>query len=147
MSNTINTADLSPVIAGVPARKVTSGNNSMGKDQFLQILITQLKNQDPLSPMQDKDFIAQMAQFSSVEQLTEMNGNLKSMLAMLSQSLGSASGIIGKTISWSVPGEGVNDLPTVGSGVVEAIAVKNKAQYAVVDGKDIPIDRISRIEN
>jgi flagellar basal-body rod modification protein FlgD len=147
MSNTINTADLSPVIAGVPARKVTSGNNSMGKDQFLQILITQLKNQDPLSPMQDKDFIAQMAQFSSVEQLTEMNGNLKSMLAMLSQSLGSASGIIGKTISWSVPGKGVNDLPTVGSGVVEAIAVKNKAQYAVVDGKDIPIDRISRIEN
>ena len=45
----------------------------LGKDQFLQILVTQLRNQDPMQPMQDKEFISQMAQFSSLEQMMNMS--------------------------------------------------------------------------
>jgi flagellar basal-body rod modification protein FlgD len=48
-------------------------NQDMGKDQFLHILLTQLANQNPMDPLQDKDFIAQMAQFSSLENMQSLN--------------------------------------------------------------------------
>jgi flagellar basal-body rod modification protein FlgD len=50
-----------------------SGNGAINKDQFLQLLVTQLRHQDPLSPLQPDQFAAQLAQFSSVEQLTQLN--------------------------------------------------------------------------
>ncbi len=63
----------------------------MGKDQFIKLLITQLTHQDPLKPVEDKEFIAQMAQFSSLEQMTEVNKNLerlnKSQLSLSSLNL------------------------------------------------------------
>ena len=52
-------------------------NQELGQDAFLKILTTQLQHQDPLEPMKNQEMIAQMAQFSSVEQLGQMNDNLK----------------------------------------------------------------------
>lgn len=49
---------------------------SMGKDDFLELLVTQLENQDPLDPADSKEFSAQLAQFSSLEQLYNINDNL-----------------------------------------------------------------------
>lgn len=56
---------------------ITGNNSALGKDAFLQLLVAQLQNQDPLSPMEDKDFIAQMAQFSSLEQMQDLNKNMQ----------------------------------------------------------------------
>lgn len=54
-------------------------DNTMGKDTFIKLLVTQLQNQDPLNPMDDKDFIAQTAQFSSLEQMMNMSKSFTNM--------------------------------------------------------------------
>ena len=57
--------------------KTSSKSNNLDKDAFLKLLVTQLQNQDPLSPMEDREFIAQMAQFSSLEQMQNLNDTMK----------------------------------------------------------------------
>ena len=53
-------------------------NDNLDKDAFMKLLTTQLSNQDPLNPMEDREFIAQMAQFSSLEQMQSLNESTKS---------------------------------------------------------------------
>ena len=69
----------------------TKSNDELGKTEFLKLLVTELQNQDPLNPMQDQDFIAQMAQFSSLEQMQNMNSSI---------SISQASSMIGAEITW-----------------------------------------------
>jgi flagellar basal-body rod modification protein FlgD len=118
-----------------------SNSSTLGKDDFLKILITQLKNQDPMQPLQDKDFIAQMAQFTSVEQLTNMATEMKT----LSQSLGIASGLIGKEVSWSSSDS--TGKQVVKSGVVDSITFNGGIQYANVKGEEISLDKLLKIAN
>lgn len=54
-----------------------TGNQELGRDAFLRLLIVQLQNQDPLEPVKNQDFVAQLAQFSSLEQLTLINKNIE----------------------------------------------------------------------
>ena len=58
-------------------------NDGLGRDAFLQLLVTQMSHQNPLQPQEDGAFIAQLAQFSSLEQLTNIDGTLKGMAEAL----------------------------------------------------------------
>ena len=90
-------------------------NHELGKDDFLKLLITQLSNQDPTNPMENTQFIAQMAQFSSLEQMTNMNTEFAKLVDSLSTS--QAVSMIGKTVEISngdIQVTGVVDGATVG---------------------------------
>jgi flagellar basal-body rod modification protein FlgD len=88
------------------------GQGSLDQNDFLKILITQLQHQDPTSPVEDKDFIAQMAQFSSLEQITNMNAGFQKMSGLLSSS--EASQVLGKTVE-------INDGNSTIRGVVDKV--------------------------
>jgi flagellar basal-body rod modification protein FlgD len=76
-----------------------SSKSTLGQDAFLQLLVTQLQYQDPLSPMDDKEFVAELAQFSSLEQLTEINTGIENLATLgEEQQLIGAVNFIGKTI-------------------------------------------------
>ena len=77
---------------------ITSGA-SLGKNDFLKLLVAQLEHQDPLAPQEGQEFAAQLAQFSSLEQLTNINDNLEASQAFdLALSNSSMVNLIGKTV-------------------------------------------------
>lgn len=80
----------------------SSGNSDLGKDAFLQLLVTQLSNQDPLNPMEDKEFVAELSQFSSLEQLTNLNEGMDNLIkATERQDMISAVSFMGKEVTAS----------------------------------------------
>lgn len=76
-----------------------SPNEAMGKDAFLQLLVTQLENQDPLNPTENTEFVAQLAQFSSLEGIHNLNATMDGMAEGISSLQGfSTSGLIGRVV-------------------------------------------------
>jgi flagellar basal-body rod modification protein FlgD len=79
----------------------TGATKSLGKDEFLKLLTAQLKAQDPMNPMDSTNFTAQLAQFSSLEQMTNMNASLTNMLASQNSLQNTmAMSFIGKKVSF-----------------------------------------------
>lgn len=77
----------------------TYGNSDLGKEDFLTLLVVQLTNQDPLNPMDDKEFTAQLAEFSSLEQLTNINEGITALGENADrQEILGAVGYLGKTV-------------------------------------------------
>jgi flagellar basal-body rod modification protein FlgD len=109
------------------AQKSEKNNNTLGQEDFLKLMTTQLQNQDPFAPMDNGDFIAQMAQFSTVTGITEINSNLTDLgsklepnrVATAAQFLGHSVLVPGKVVSPDDNGEihGVVDLPSYSNDV------------------------------
>lgn len=97
-------------------------SQSLGKDDFLKLLITQLSNQDPTSPMENTEFIAQMAQFSSLEQMTNMNQEFAKLNAMMVSSQGVNT--IGKIVDINLGDSSI-------SGRVEAVTYGANPQVRI----------------
>ena len=77
-------------------------SNELGQDAFLRLLIAQLSNQDPLNPMDDREFIAQMAQFSALEQMTQLNKTMENMAKMNQYS---AVNYVGSVVAFDFNGQ------------------------------------------
>ncbi len=107
--------------------KKEGNKNTLGQEDFLNLMTTQLQNQDPFAPMDNGDFIAQMAQFSTVTGITEINSNLTNLgsklepnrVATAAQFLGHSVLVPGKVVSPDDNGEihGVVDLPSYSNDV------------------------------
>jgi len=108
---------------------------NLGKDDFLKILITQLSYQDPTAPMQDKEFIAQMAQFSTLEQMTGMAKDFAKLTSIISGS--EASSALGRNV------EIVNGERTV-QGAVQAVTRGDNPQV-LVNGSFYAWDHVIRV--
>ena len=112
-----------------------TASQQLGKDDFLKLLITQLSNQDPTNPMEDTQFIAQMAQFSSLEQMTNMNESFNKMAAMINSSQAAAT--IGRTVDIDIG-------YTTARGVVEATTMGSQPQV-MVNGMYYDLDKIKAV--
>jgi len=120
------------------AGKTAAAGGDMGKDEFLKILITQLSHQDPTQPMQDKEFIAQMAQFSSLEQITNMNREFKSLIK--SSQTSEAYKLLGMRIESYDPIR-----QKVVSGVVSSIVFNNGEVRVKVGGEEVSLENIHSV--
>jgi len=128
-----------------------TGNSELGKDAFLQLLITQLQHQDPTNPMDDREFISQMAQFSSLEQMQNMTKAVESLLASQQQTqMMNYATFVGKEVKWHEISDKTDEKgdPVVneGTGVIESLKfVDGSVVFKLADGKEITPGNISGI--
>jgi flagellar basal-body rod modification protein FlgD len=121
------------------------GSNKLGKDAFMNLLVTQLKHQDPLAPTENQEFIAQLAQFSSLEGIQELNDNLLG-LAVLQQSnalmaqLTQSSDLIGKTVKYVDPNTNAE-----ASGDVTSVKIKDGIAVLNIGNEDIPLGNVTEV--
>ena len=131
----------------------TESGNDLGRDAFLRLLVTQLQHQDPLSPMEDHEFIAQLAQFSSLEQMQEINNQTVRTQAF---------GLVGREIVAEVRNEMTNTVDVV-IGQASSAVIQNGNPYLMLEtlqgtrqvsmhdvryvGDDLTTDLLARINS
>lgn len=114
-------------------------DSNLGKNAFLELLTTQLQYQDPLNPMDNTQFISQMAQFTSLEQMENMNANMTQFLRI--QGLSEGASLIGKTVETIDPETG----ETI-EGKVVKVTFEDGNMYAYFDENTrVDVDGITAI--
>ncbi|MDR2343621.1 MAG: flagellar hook assembly protein FlgD [Spirochaetaceae bacterium] len=112
-----------------------ANSQSLGRDDFLKLLVTQLSYQDPTAPMEDKEFIAQMAQFSSLEQMTNMASDFSRLAEIITGN--EAASAIGKSVEIL---EGDNFV----QGTVKAVT-RGGAPQVLVNGNYYQWSQVTKI--
>ena len=147
MANSLNTITVDGVTYDAEQyakdHSVTKANDELGKDAFLQLLVAQMKYQDPLDPQDNSEYIAELANFSSLEQMTNVNTQLEALATTInnidtSVLVGQLSSMIGKVINWNSTtttmgndGNPVTSNTTL-SGMVRGIAMDNSTNPMVI---------------
>lgn len=129
---------------------------TLDKDEFLNLFLTELQNQDPLEPMDTSEMTSQLAQMAVVEQIGNLSvtieefqnsqssmaedmGAIKDMFAQTSQSFGLYSGLIGKEgYYYDQDGQGV-------SGQIDSIILRENEYYAVIGNTEVPVDQLYKV--
>ena len=118
------------------AKALDPNANTMNKQAFLQLLVTQLRNQDPGAPMDSNALMAQTTQMASMESLTELSTTSRESFAL--QMRIAAAGMVGKNVSYT-------DGTATVTGVATAVSFAGAVPMVTVGGKDVALDSISTI--
>ena len=131
---------LDPAMNGAASEK-----RELDKNAFLSLLVEQIKAQDPINPTKNDEFIAQLANFSSLEQMQTLNENIVGMVllqqgnALMSQ-LTESSELIGKTVKYVDPAT-----EAVSTGVVTSVKIEDGLAQLNVDGKSVPLGNVTEV--
>ena len=128
---------VNPFAPKAPTAPTGGATDQLGADTFLQLLVAQLKYQDPTSPADGTEFLAQTAQFTMVEKLSQLAEQGEAN-AIVSRNLGAAS-LVGRTVTW------LNADGTTGTGVVSAARLGTDGPVLRVGGTDVPFDHVSEV--
>lgn len=109
--------------------------NTLGKDAFLQLLVTQMKYQDPLDPQDNSEYIAQLATFSQLEELQNMSNTVQ---------LSQASSLTGETVIMKTKSSVTGELMYV-TGTVDYVVIENSKAYLCINGGKYSIDDLDTV--
>ena len=123
----VGTAD--SAVTSAASRPTVSATSTLGYNDFLKLLLAQMKNQDPTSPTDSTQWVSQLATFSSVEQAVQANSKLDQILQ--NSALTDAESLIGRTVT-------TRDQSV--SGVVAAVSISNGSLVATLEsGESLPV--------
>lgn len=121
-----------------PQGIVDSSNNELGMDDFFQLLTTQLTAQDPLNPMDNTEFISQMATFSSLTQMEQIADN--TAVTQEQQLAAATVNLLGKQV------EGTSPDGQVVTGIVDRVELIDEQMVPFVGDVQVPFDSIYKVE-
>jgi flagellar basal-body rod modification protein FlgD len=117
----------------------TSSTSSLTQTDYLNLLSKQLTNQDPLNPQSDTDFIAQLAQFSALQETQTIATKVTAMKT--NQEISEGSGLIGKTVTIT------DSESNTTQGTVSSVNVDSDTVNVVIDNTDYPISEVTGVQN
>lgn len=150
MANSLNTITVDGVTydaasyAASQTSTTTTSNDTLGKDAFLQLLVTQMQYQDPLDPQDNSEYLSQLAQFSALEQMTNVAEGLTEVSELVSNIntsvlVAQLSNMIGQTVTWSTDSTDASGTTTTTklSGTVKGVSISDGTPSLQVesDGK------------
>ncbi|NUM53934.1 MAG: flagellar hook capping protein [Candidatus Hydrogenedentes bacterium] len=128
--------------AGASDTGASSTSTELGKDTFLQLLVEQMRYQDPLAPTDNAQMIAQLAQFSALEQMNNLNESFEELSGNLDQlNFLSASSMIGKHVA------GIGADGSTITGVVSGVTMKGSIVYLTVGDKQLSMAGVQTISD
>lgn len=131
-----------------PGTQLERKKDGLGKSDFLKLLTTQLRYQDPINPMEDKDMIAQLAQFSSLEETQAMRTSLDKLSS--GDQMAQGASFLGKKVSGKLPAAydalGKEMPGRDVSGIVSGISFKDGQVLLKVDGVEMPLSYATGLE-
>lgn len=119
------------------AAAYATGSSELGKNEFLNLLITQLQYQDPTKPLEDREFIAQLAQFSTLEQMQQFNEQVSALAQMSVTS--QAVSLIGRNVEY------LGDDGQMAQGQVSGVRFDNGSPVLLVGEQEVSPGMVSRV--
>jgi flagellar basal-body rod modification protein FlgD len=133
------TVGATTTVASDSALQPAQDRTRLTSDQFLKLLITEVQNQNPLDPLKDTEFAAQLAQFSTVEGVDQLNSSFADLL--LVQQLSQGASLIGKTVLYGPAGA-----TSLKTGTIDAAQVQNGKLQLLIGGTLVPLDQVQAVE-